>query len=135
MVFCVVNLLLKHPLDDALMLKIYGSFLEQQKQKHNSNITSVDLDQLKLLISTKTSLIDFVSQFRRILSKEVDERWTTEKAKTSPFGRPLFLHFDEVGGLDHPALMRHLECKEPRDVFYLFWATLDDIMKQPRTFI
>lgn len=31
--------------------------------------------------------------------------------------------------------MEHLKYKEPRDVFYKFWATLDGILKQPSCFV
>ncbi len=90
---------------------------------------------MKRVIAEKPSFLEFISELRLLLAKEIDVRWTPDKVKSSRYGRPLFLHFDEVGGLDHPALMKHLDCAEPRDVFYLFWATLDSIVKQPGCFV
>ena len=124
-----------NPLSIALMLKIYGAYSEQQKQIVGSRISTTEMDSLKLLISPKTSLVEFVSQFRLLLAKQIDDRWTIDKAKSSPYGRPVILHFDEVGGLDDPELMAHMKCKEPRDVFYKFWATLDDVLKQTNCFV
>jgi len=127
--------MLRYPLDVALMLRIFDEVSDWRKRNPESQITLSDLDALSRLIDAKPSFPNFIAQLQMVLAKHTDERWSVAKAKSSFSGRPLFLHFDEVGSLDDPELVAHLKCVEPRDVFYKFWSIVDGILRQPGCFV
>jgi len=118
-----------------MMMQIFGAVKYQLKKTPNSSVTVKELSDVKELISRKPSFGKFISELRLLLAKQLDEHWTKEKANRSLEGRPLFLHFDEAGGLDQAGLMENLKCEEPRDVFYAFWTVLDNVLKKSGCFV